>query len=45
MEDELHRDVKLEVLMRSISARQFVIETVQNELNKEEANAGNSKCK
>ena len=45
MEDELHRAVKLEALMRGIPAKQFVIEIIEKELNKEEANAGNSKCK
>ncbi len=41
MEDELHRAVKLKVLMHSISEKQFVIETVQKELNKEEVSVVN----
>ena len=41
MEDELHRAVKLKVLRHSISEKQFVIETVQKELNKEEVSVVN----
>lgn len=46
MEDELHIAVKMEALKRGISVKQFVIETIEKELGKEEiADAGSSKCK
>ncbi len=46
MEDGLHIAIKMEALKRGISVKQFVIETIEKELGKEEiTDAGSSKCK
>ena len=46
MEDGLHIAIKMEALKRGISAKQFVIETIEKELGTEEiTDAGSSKCK
>ena len=41
MEDGLHIAIKMEALKRGISVKQFVIETIQKELNKEEVSVVN----